>query len=418
MPRPARSARRARQIGWVGDVDDRGVDAELVAQHAAHQLLRHQAVLARVTAGGDDDGELGIRLVDGHVVAVRLERRGEGDRPLRVVHFFSPTGTDVPDHSPKIRTTIEMAAFLAPATMIGIDCGPLRIGWNSSSARGGPSSWPAPAAPGGPNRREVTSALPARRNSPTVRPDRSSSQFCTSALDRPAEANICACSGQSTSATALLGKICEPIREIVSWKSRSTSSGLGACRLSTNSIVRVRVADTALTPPPAPPSAASGSHGGSSSFSAMQIDQRPGTPWVACSNTCGWMPKALRTMRPIARGIVMFGRKPGPNAPPAVLKPSCCLIGPLTTISGAGPLVDWKPPPRAARSRISASNAASTTGKYAGLQPAIAALTAARYTVQSLPTCSREPMISSGSLSVVARNWSTSGLEAGTSGSP
>jgi len=110
----------------------------------------------------------------------------------------------------------------------------------------------------------------------------------------------------------------------------------------------------------------------------MQIDQRPGTPWVACSNTCGWMPNALRTMRPIARGIVMFGRNPGPKAPPAVLKPSCSLIGPLTTISGAGPLVDWKPPPRAARSRISASNAASTTGKYSGLQPAIAALTAAR----------------------------------------
>jgi hypothetical protein len=53
-------------------------------------------------------------------------------------------------------------------------------------------------------------------------------------------------------------------------------------------------------------------------------------------------------------------------------------MGPLTTISGEGPLVDWKPPPRAARSRMSASNAASTTGKYPGRQPAIAALTAAR----------------------------------------
>src|SRR5580693_1654818 len=330
----AHPARVARPIGRIGDLDERGVDPELVAEHAAHQVLGDQAVLAGVGARGDDDGELGVGLVDGHVVAVGLERRAEGDGALRVVHFFSCTGTDVPDHSPKIRTTIEIAAFLAPATTIGIDCGPLRIGWNSSSARGGPSSWPAPAAPGGPNRLEVTSALPARRNSPTVRPDRSSSQFCTSALDRPAEANIWACSGQSTSATALLGKICEPIREIVSWKSRSTSSGLGACRLSTNSIVRVRVADTALTPPVTPPLAASGSHGDSSSFSAMQIDQRPGTPWVACSNTCGWMPNALRTMRPIARGIVMFGRNPGPKAPPAVLKPSCCLTGPLTTIRG------------------------------------------------------------------------------------
>src|ERR1700684_1338615 len=279
----SRPARVARLVGRVRDVDQRGVDPELVAQHAAHQVLRHQAVLAGVGARGDDDGELGIRLADGHVVAVRLERRAEGDGPFCIVHFFSPTGTDVPDHSPKIRTTIEIAAFLAPATMIGIDCGPLRIGWNSSSARGGAWVWAAAA----PTRREVISALPARRNSPTVRPDRSSSQFCTSALDRPAEANIWACSGQSTSATALLGKICEPIREIVSWKSRSTSSGLGACRLSTNSIVRVRVADTALTPPVTPPLAARGSHGDSSSFSAMQIDQRPGTPWVACSNTCG-----------------------------------------------------------------------------------------------------------------------------------
>jgi len=272
---------------------------------------------------------------------------------------------------------MEIAAFLAPATMIGIDVGPVRMRWNSSSGRGGPSSSWGPA-PGGPNRREVTSGLPARRNSPTVRPDRSSSQCCTSALDRPATANICACSGQSTRATELLGKICDPIREIVSWKSRSTSSWLGACRLSTNSMVRVSVTETADTPPVTPPSAASGSQGDSSSFSARQIDQRPGTPWVACSNTCGWMPNAFRTISPIARGMVMFGRNPGPKAPPAVLKPSWPLIGPLTTISGAGPLVDWKPPPRAARSRISASNAASTTGKYSGLQPAIAAFTAAR----------------------------------------
>ncbi len=130
------------------------------------------------------------------------------------------------------------------------------------------------------------------------------------------------------------------------------------------------------------------------------------------------MPNALRTMRPTARGIVAFGRNPGPNAPPAVLKPSSFLTGPLTTISGDGPLVDWKPPPRAARSRMSASNAASTTGKYSGLQPAMAALIAAVRTLTSRPTCSRAPMISSGSLSVVARNASRSGWDTGTSGSP
>jgi hypothetical protein len=181
------------------------------------------------------------------------------------------------------------------------------------------------------------------------------------------------------------------------------------CRLSTNSQVRSSVADTALVPAGWPASLANGGHGDSSSFSARQIDHRPGRPWVACSSTCGWMPKALRTIRPMAQATVAFGRKPGPNAPPAVLKPRSCLIGPLTTIIGAGPLVDCQPPPRAARSRISASKAASTTGKYSGRQPAMAALTAARYTVQSRPTCSRVPMTSSGSLPVAARNASTRG---------
>ena len=130
------------------------------------------------------------------------------------------------------------------------------------------------------------------------------------------------------------------------------------------------------------------------------------------------MPNAFRTIRPIARATVAFGRKPGPNAPPTVLKPSSCRTGPLTTIIGAGPLVDCHPPPRAARSRIRASNAASTTGKYSGRHPAIAALTAARYTVQFRPTCSSSPMTSSGARVVVARNASTSGCEAGTSGRP
>jgi threonine dehydrogenase-like Zn-dependent dehydrogenase len=82
------------------------------------------------------------------------------------------------------------------------------------------------------------------------------------------------------------------------------------CRLSTYSQVRSSVADTALVPAASPPSAASGGQGDSSSFSARQIDHRPGMPWVACSSTCGRMPNALRTIRPMARGMVAFGRKP------------------------------------------------------------------------------------------------------------
>ena len=63
------------------------------------------------------------------------------------------------------------------------------------------------------------------------------------------------------------------------------------------------------------PSMANGGQGDSSSFSAMQTCQRPGRPCVACSRTCGWMPNPLRTRRPIARGIVALGRKPGPKQP-------------------------------------------------------------------------------------------------------
>src|SRR5512146_1470557 len=397
----------AGQVDRVGDVDQVALDAELVRGDAAEHVLGDEAVRTGVRARRDGERDPVPRLFDRQVVAVGREHGGDVLQPLRVVQFFSPTGTAVPDHSPKMRTTMEIAAFFAPATMTGMDVGPPRNLWKASS----PSYSP-------PNPLRATSALPMLDSSAPVRPQRSSSQFWTSALDMPAAANICACSGHSTRATDDSGKICEPMREMVSRRSRSTSSWLGVCRLSTNSIVLVRVADTAETPPATPPFSANGSHGDSSSFSAMQTCQRPGRPCVACSSTCGWTPNALRTMRPMARGTVALGRKPGPNAPPLVLKPSSCLTGPLTTMSGEGPLVDWKPPPRAARSRISASKAASTTGKYSGLQPAIAALIAAVLTLTSLPTCSSDPMISPGSLPVVARNSSSSCAETGTRGSP
>ncbi len=168
-------------------------------------------------------------------------------------------------------------------------------------------------------------------------------------------------------------------------------------RLSTNSQVRSSVADTALAPAGCPASTDSGSQGLSSSFSAMQIDHRPGRPCVACSSTCGSMPKALRTMSPMARATVALARNPGPNTPPPLLKPSSVRTGPFTTMSGAGPLVLCQPPPCAARSSMSAWKAASTTGKCSGRQPAIAALMAASLTVHSRPRCSMRPMTSRGS---------------------
>src|SRR5215475_11403489 len=332
------AARVTGEVHRVGDVDQVALDAELVGGDATEHVLGHQAVLAGVRARGHGQRNAVAVLLNRQVVAVGGEHGGDVRHLLGVSahYFFSPTGTAVPDHSPKIRTTIEMAAFLEPATMTGIDLGPARNLWNASSPAYGP--WKVLV---------FTSALPMLVSSAPVRPHRSRSQFCTSALDRPALANIWACSGHSTRATDDSGKICEPMREMVSWKSRRTSSWLGVCRLSTNSMVRVRVAETAETPPETPPFSANGSHGDSSSFSATQTCQRPGRPWVACSRTCGTMPNALRTIRPTARGMVALGRKPGPNAPPAALKPSSLRTGPLTTISGDGPLVDWKPPPRA-----------------------------------------------------------------------
>jgi hypothetical protein len=275
----------------------------------------------------------------------------------------------VPDHSPKMRTTIEIAALRAPATRIGTWRGEGRIRVNVPSA-----AWSGSAKRAMPRR----PFLPARRRSAPVRPQRSIRAACTSCLVKPASASICACSGPSTTPAEVSRKISAPVREIVSAISHRTCSGSGVCRLSTNSQVRSSVADTALAPAGCPPSAANGGQGDSSSFSATQIDHRPGRPWVACSSTCGRIPKALRTIRPMARGMVALGRKPGPKTPPPELKPSSWRTGPLTTIIGAGPLVDCQPPPRAARSRISASNAASTTGKYSGRQPAMAAFTAAR----------------------------------------
>src|SRR6185437_2740684 len=209
-----RATRVTREVDGVGDVDLVALDAELVRGDAPEHVLRHQAVLAGVGARGDGQRDARAVLLDGEVVAVGGEHGGDVGHALGVIHFFfSTTGTEVPDHSPKILTTMDMAAFFAPATTTGIEVGPARNLWNASS----PSY--SPRNPG-----RATSALPMLVSSAPVRPHRSSSQFCTSALVMPALANIWACSGHSTRATDENGKICEPIREMVSWKSRSTSS--------------------------------------------------------------------------------------------------------------------------------------------------------------------------------------------------
>jgi hypothetical protein len=98
--------------------------------------------------------------------------------------------------------------------------------------------------------------------------------------------------------------------------------------------------------------------------------------------------------------MVALGRNPPAKIPPVQLTASSLRIGPLITISGAGPLVDCQPPPLAARSRMTASQAPSTSGKYSGRQPAIAAV----LTVHSRLRWSIRHNTSSGSRLVWARN--------------
>jgi hypothetical protein len=80
--------------------------------------------------------------------------------------------------------------------------------------------------------------------------------------------------------------------------------------------------------------------------------------------------------RRIARPIVAFARQPGPNRPRPQLMRSRSTIGPLTMMSGAPAcVVVW----RCARpysGSETACSAATVTGRYSGLQPAMTALTA------------------------------------------
>ena len=150
----------------------------------------------------------------------------------------------------------------------------------------------------------------------------------------------------------------------------------------------------------------------------MHSVKRPGMPWVDCSSSCGRIPNTLRTTSPTARAIVALARKPGPSTPPAELIPSSPRIGPFTTIRGAGPLVLCQPPPVTTRCCISASQAASTTGRYSGRHPAIAALIAACSTVHSRPRCGTAATTSARGRGVAARNSSTTSAVTGTTGSP
>src|SRR5438046_1657735 len=97
---------------WIGQVDRVLGHAERLTEDAAHKILRHEAVGAGPGAGGDRDADAVARLGDRQVVAVSREGGGDLPGPFGINHFV--TSTAVPDRSPKIRTTIEVAAFRAP----------------------------------------------------------------------------------------------------------------------------------------------------------------------------------------------------------------------------------------------------------------------------------------------------------------
>ena len=147
-----------------------------------------------------------------------------------------------------------------------------------------------------------------------------------------------------------------------------------------------------------------GAQGLSSSFSAMQQVYFAGVPWVAWSSWCGRSPKVLIAVSRRARPIVALARNPEPKTFPRLLIPSRSRIGPLTTSIGAVPVVLCQMPFPAYPSSVSASHAASTTGKYSGRHPAIAALIAAERTVHERFRWSIRKTTSSGARSVRARN--------------
>src|SRR3984957_7650066 len=190
------------------------------------------------------------------------------------------------------------------------------------------------------------------------------------------------------------------------------------CLASICSTERMTVDVHALSVADSPLSTCSGAHGESSPFSAMQQEYLAGVPGVAWSSACGRSPNALIEPSRMARPIVALARNPEPYRLPRELSPIAVRTGPFTTVNGAVPVVacqsarDTPPSPR------NESQAASTTGKYDGRQPARAALIAASRTVSARFRCGRAMTTSDGARAVVARISARYASVTGTTGSP
>ena len=99
--------------------------------------------------------------------------------------------------------------------------------------------------------------------------------------------------------------------------------------------------------------------------------------------------------------------------------PISAAIGPLTTAHSAAPPVLVSTVCRLNAASNIASSAATTTGKYSGLQPAITALIAAFSSVTPRPRAGRKPISSSGSVAPTSSSIaSTRAGVGGTIGRP
>ena len=98
---------------------------------------------------------------------------------------------------------------------------------------------------------------------------------------------------------------------------------------------------------------------------------------VPRSSVPGREPQTFRMIKRIARPIVRLARQPGPKRLSPALMSSSRATGPLTIMSTAAPAVEVPGPWYAQRGSPMASTPATTTGKYSGRHPAMAALIAA-----------------------------------------
>ena len=124
----------------------------------------------------------------------------------------------------------------------------------------------------------------------------------------------------------------------------------------------------------------------------------------------------LRMTRRSARPIVALARHPGPKQPAVQFTSRRVRAGPLTITTCAAPdsvpVVLWQLP----FSLRCARTAATTTGMYSRLQPAITALIATCSAVTVTSRVGTVPITTSGSSSAAARNSATSSGVGGTTG--